>query len=101
MTATTLTAETYGLTCASPGKTTGAQATQEQLETLLSDPCREQKLTAFEAAHQLPKLTPTPQAPHPREARYIAMTRQTDSMLPEAARNTPSSLWHLLAGLSS
>lgn len=101
MTAATLAAETYGLTGTRPGKTAGEQAAQEQLDALLADPCREQKLTAFEATHQLPKLTPTPQNPHPREARYIAMTRPADTMLTEAARNTPSPLWYLLAGLSS
>ncbi len=97
----TITAETYGITQTKAGKPASVRASQGQLETLLSDPCREQKLTVFEASHGLPELVPTPQAPHPREARYIAMTTHIVSMIPETARNTPSSLWYLLAGLSS
>lgn len=99
MTATTLTAETYGLTGTRPGKTAGAQAIQEQLDALLADPCREQQLATLESTCNLPTLVPTRQAPHPREVRYLVMT-SGQQLLPETARAlTEPSIWYALAGM--
>lgn len=93
-------AEAYGLTLTRPRKSVDAQNLQRQLEVLLGDPHLQQKLEDFEVFHQLPKLSPTLQIPHPREARYIAMNAQVAPILPEVARNIPSSLWYALAGLN-
>lgn len=100
MTATTLAAETYGLTCTRPGKTAGVQATQEQLDALLADPRREQLLATLESTYNLPTLVPTHQAPHPREARYLVMT-SGHQLLPETARALMEpSIWYALAGMN-
>lgn len=90
-------AQVYGLKPTKPKQ--HSPSGKQQLEALLKDSCREQKLAALETTYGLPTLTPTPQTPHPREARYIALTTQVTSILPEAARNTPSSLWYVLAGI--
>lgn len=95
-----LTAETYGLTTTNPGKPVDTQALQEQLEALLQDPRREQKLATFENASQLPQLTSTEKAPHPREIRYLFMSNKKQ-ILPEAAqRLTEPSVWYALAGMN-
>ncbi len=93
-------AEAYGLIQARPRKSIDTQNLLGQLEVLLGDPHLQQKLENFEAIHQLPKLSPTLQVPHPREARYIAMNAQVAPILPEVARNIPSSLWYTLAGFN-
>lgn len=94
---TVLEAKTYGLTQIKPK--TQVQRLQPQLKKLLTDPHREQKLTALEANQQLPKLSGSPSAPYPREARYLFMT-SGKQILPEAARSlTEPSIWYALAGM--
>lgn len=92
-------AETYGLIFAKPRKSAGTQAIQEQLDVLLQDSSREQKLSVFEATHRLPELTPTPQAPHPREIRYLFMSNKKQILPKAAQRLTEPSVWYALVGM--
>lgn len=93
-----LAAKTYGLTQIKPK--TQVQRLQPQLKKLLADPHREQKLSAFEATHRLPELTPTSQAPHPREIRYLFMSNKKQILPKAAQRLTEPSVWYALAGMN-
>lgn len=85
----------------SAGKQDGKQnhPLHKELQALLEDTHRQQKIATFEQTHRLPALRPLTTAPHAREIRYL-LTSESGSILIEAARKiTYPPLWYALAGL--
>lgn len=85
----------------SAGKQDGKQnhPLHKELQALLEDTHRQQKIATFEQTHKLPVLKPSPTAPYAREIRYL-LTAESGPILIEAARNiTYPPLWYALAGI--